>query len=418
MTLNGSLFKNTAEERDYQVKAAEEAVEKGNSLVVMPTALGKTFVALLVMAHLIAETRKKVLFLVPTKPLALQQAARIREHLHLHDDAVVVLTGEVPPEQRSELWKNAAVVCATPQTVQHDLLVRKFSLDDYCLVVFDEAHRAVGDYAYAFIGQQVQKSGVLILGLTASPSSQREKIDEVCRNLGIKHVVVKREHDSDVKPFVNKVRVDWVFVELPRDFLELRNGLQDVLRDCMNSLKNEGFVDSVAVARVNKRTLLELRTKVLAETKSNVRAYQALSHVARAINVLHASDLLESHGLAALNDYLHGLKTRKQKTKAVQNLLSDFRIARVAVKTQSLLAAGVEHPKMQRMKEIVSGETALGKSVIVFAHYRDSVKRIVTELNSIAGVSARELVGRADGGMTQKKQAAVIEGFRNREFNV
>ncbi|MFH0836003.1 MAG: helicase-related protein, partial [Candidatus Micrarchaeota archaeon] len=211
---------------------------------------------------------------------------------------------------------------------------------------------------------------------------------------------------------------DWVFVELPRDFLELRNGLQDILRDCMNSLKNEGFVESVAVARVNKRTLLELRTKILAETKSNVRAYQALSHVARAINVLHASDLLESHGLAALNDYLHGLKTRKQKTKAVQNLLSDFRIARVAVKTQSLLAAGVEHPKMQRMKEIVSGETALGKSVIVFAHYRDSVKRIVTELNSIAGVSARELVGRADGGMTQKKQAAVIEGFRNREFNV
>ena len=63
----------------------------------------------------------------------------------------------------------------------------KLLLNDVSLIIFDECHRAVGDYAYCFIAKKYinNSNHPQILGLTASPGSTEEKINEIKDNLFI-----------------------------------------------------------------------------------------------------------------------------------------------------------------------------------------------------------------------------------------
>ncbi len=409
------LRKDKAQLRDYQVLASESCLREKRVMVVMPTALGKTIIAIMVACHLLKEG-KKILFLAPTKPLALQQAERFKEMVDLPAEKVAVVTGEVSPDERAVLYSSSSVVCGTPQTVSHDVLTRKIDLKDYGLIVFDEAHRTVGDYAYVFLGQQAKNTGALVLGLTASPSSKKEKILEICGNLGVRHIELKTEKDSDVAPFIKQVSLKWEFVEMQPELFELKKRLQEMLKEELNALKQSNYLNSSDVNAISKRDLLMLRPRILADTKVNSRAFSLLSILAKAMNLTHSIDLLESQGVQALVSFIESMGTRDAKTKAVQALLGDFRLKVIQEKAKGLLASGVEHPKVKRLKEIVSQNS--GKTIIVFAHYRDSVSFLVGELNSMQGISAKAFTGRSAGGMTQKQQAAVLDEFRNKEFNV
>jgi len=427
-------LKGEMELRDYQVEAAKNALSKGNTLVVMPTALGKTFVAVLVMARLLWEERQsrrpagKFLFLAPTKPLAVQQAGRLRELLDVGDEDVVVLTGEMAPGKREELWKGARIVAATPQVVENDLMTRKMSLAEYSLVVFDEAHRAVKDYAYSFIARQAiaeqgrrGKNEPLLVGLTASPSSDREKVREVVENLGIRHIEIRSEHDADVADYVQKIRVDFVFVDLPQEFLEIRAILEEMLRENLQELKKTGLLQSAAVQHVSKRELLELRMKIIAQLnlRKDPALYSVMSVQARCMNLSHAIEVLESQGTKSLAAFVDSMAERRQKSKAVSALLDDFRLKKAWAKADNLAKGGVDHPKMEKLARIIEDAIARNNSVIVFAHFRESVKKIAGELNKLSGVSAREFVGQAgEGGMSQKEQAAMVQEFREKKFNV
>lgn len=397
------------EARDYQSNAAESILAHGNSLLVMPTALGKTFVAALVMRKL----GGRQLFLVPTKPLAVQQAKRFEELL---GESVLLVTGELPPSERKRAYGEARVIVATPQCIQNDLLSRKLELKDFKLVVFDEAHRTVGDYAYNFIASQAKKH-CFILGLTASPSSDKDKIHEVCGNLGVKHIEVKDHGDEDVHKYANAVDFKWEFVDLPGEYYQLRERLLNLLKEALAELKDYGFVDSSAPSRTNKSKLLALRGPIMARMPDSI-SYRALSSQARALNLLHAIDLLESQGAKALCDFFDGLRARDKKSKAVQRLLADPLYNAASAEAAELVKHGVQHSKMPRLVEIVLEGTGRGESIMVFAHYRSSVDEINRALNSLPGVQARPLVGRSKEGMTQKQQAAVLEAFRSREFNV
>ena len=102
------------ERRLYQIQLAGTA-RNGNTLVCLPTGLGKTTVSLLVTAERLQDVGGKSLFLAPTKPLVEQQAEFYRDALAIPDEEVVVFTGEVRPDDRVELWADATVVVATPQ---------------------------------------------------------------------------------------------------------------------------------------------------------------------------------------------------------------------------------------------------------------------------------------------------------------
>ncbi len=426
----GLALKKSAkiELRGYQTTAAKNVLEKGNSLVVMPTALGKTFVAVLVIAKMLAEQKAgrrpkegKFLFLVPTKPLAIQQAGRLQELLDVEENAVAVLSGEVSPLERESIWASSAkIIVATPQTVSNDLLTRRFALSGFALVVFDEAHRAVKDYAYSFIAKQAAKNpGTLLLGLTASPSSDEEKVAEVCSNLQVKHIEIKTEKDLDVADFVNKVKVDWIFLDLPPEFLELKKLLDEMLREALQELKKTGFLESADIRMLSKRELLSARAKILQAANSGEKtAYSAMSLQAKALNLMHASELLETQGTRALAQFFRDASEKKDKSKAVKGILSDFRTLKLRHACEKLLGAGLDHPKKQRLLDLVAREAALGKTIIVFAHFRATTADLALSLAALPNVKPVQFVGRAgEGGMTQKKQGETLDKFRAGEFN-
>lgn len=414
---------NLAEElmqaREYQLNAAKEVLEKGNSLVIMPTALGKTFVAALVAKELLAKKpEKKILFLAPTKPLVLQQANRFRELLSLPENGACVITGEIPPKERQRIYGDpeVKVISATSQTISNDFPVfREISLSNFSLVVFDEAHRAIGDYAYTAVAREAQKhSGVLLLGLTASPSAEQDKIDEICEHLAIRHVVVKQETDEDVAQYVQQIDVDWKGVELPSEMKQLRAQLNELAMEPYDFLRKLAFLGLTA-GKPNKTQLLVARTRMM--QSQNPARFRSLSLLARLMNLLHAIDLLESQGVNALKNYLLNLEVRKAESKAVKALAEDFRVKKLLAECEKLVLQGIDHPKMDFLLEYLKERVPLGKSVIVFAHYRDSVKNIFEKITS-AGISCKVLVGKSGEGMSQKQQAQVVQEFRDKLFPV
>ncbi|MEW5956014.1 MAG: DEAD/DEAH box helicase, partial [Candidatus Micrarchaeota archaeon] len=331
------LKKGVLEPRPYQLSAAKNILEKGNALVVMPTALGKTFVALLVMAGLLKKNAcAKFLFLAPTKPLAAQQAKRIQSSLELSGE-VALLTGEMPAEERKGVYERAQVVCATPQCAVNDLKKHGLDLSQYSFIAFDEVHRMTGDYAYVAIAEEARKDeGILLLGLTASPSSEKKKIEEMRELLGVKWVELKDESDEEVAGFVQEVAFDTLFVDLLPEMIEVSKTLRALINESLASIKGYGY--ELNMREPNKRQLLLLQEQLRRRIPAS---YRALSELARAMNLVHALDLLEGQGVAALHSFLDGLDKRKTPSKAVIRLAADARIAELKAKCGSLQADGV-----------------------------------------------------------------------------
>ena len=160
------IMKGTVEEREYQTTLSSIA-SKESTLIVLPTGMGKTVIALRVIAEVLSKKGGKVLFLAPTKPLVEQHACFLREHLV--DKNVAVMTGEVTPEERELHWLENDVIASTPQVVANDLRSERVNLQKVKLIIFDEAHRAVGNYAYVSVATEYSQYSGLVLGMTASP---------------------------------------------------------------------------------------------------------------------------------------------------------------------------------------------------------------------------------------------------------
>ena len=137
------ILKGSLEPREYQKKIAETA-SSANTLVVLPTGLGKTMIAMMVAAKRLEQYPEgKVMILAPTKPLVLQHFETFSQNLDLPARALVVLTGTVDPGEREVMWLKARAIFATPQTVFNDVRHGRVSLSEVTLAVFDVAHRSV-----------------------------------------------------------------------------------------------------------------------------------------------------------------------------------------------------------------------------------------------------------------------------------
>jgi ERCC4-related helicase len=378
---------------------------------VLPTGLGKTIIAAMVAAARLAQyPGSKVLFLAPTRPLSVQHHRTFSGILNIED--MIVLTGMDAVIKRKDLWENNRIIFATPQTIENDIN-RGLELKDVSLIIVDECHRTVGNYSYVHIAEEYMKKAAnpLILGLTASPSSDSETVKEICKNLFIEQVEARTEDDADVAPYIQQVRTEWVKVDLPEEFRKAQKLLADVLRDDLKELKNKGYLESASVEKINRRTLLELQGKIREDITAGEDVFLYASLAASAIKVSHALELLETQGIWALDSYLTRL--RKQQSKAIKRLFSDVRMNYLSDLVREMKAAGIDHPKLTELVRIVSAHK--DEKVLIFTQYRDTVDRIIEKLNE-ADILAREFVGQAtkDGkkGMSQKEQVEALENFK------
>ncbi|MCD6524403.1 MAG: DEAD/DEAH box helicase [Thermococcus sp.] len=416
------LRRDLIEPRVYQEVIYARCKER-NCLVVLPTGLGKTLIAMLIADYRLSKYGGKVLFLAPTKPLAVQHAESFRRLFNLPPEKINVLTGELSPEKRAELWRKSMVITATPQTVENDILTGRISLEDVVLLVVDEAHRAVGNYAYVFIAKEYLKTAKhpLVLGLTASPGSDEEKIRKIVENLGVEHIEVRTESSPDVKPYVHRIAFDWVRVELPGIYKEVRKILREMLRDSLKPLADAGLVSSSS-PDISKREVLQAGSKInQAMAKGDYSIGYLKKHQAKAMKLHHAIELLETQGLTALRNYLK--KLREDRSKSGRELMEDPRMRKVIYLLVQAKELGLDHPKMEKLKEIVKKqlEKKSSSKIIVFTNYRDTGKKIVEELRAL-GIPAERFIGQAsrgeDRGMSQREQKAILDRFSRGEFNV
>jgi Fanconi anemia group M protein len=416
------IRKDRVELRDYQVALSRSAQER-NTLVVLPTGMGKTVVALLVIADVLQKKKGKVLLLAPTKPLVEQHYGFLKNFLV--EKKIAVMTGDVSPEEREALFVENDVIASTPQVVANDLKNGRFTLKDVRLIIFDEAHKSVGNYAYVAIANEYKGYGGLVLGMTASPGSVKEKVREVCANLDIDNIEVRTENDKDVAKYVQDVKVDFVEVDLPREIRKATSILSSLYETYLKQLSGMGMIQNSD--RVSTKELLALGNNLSARLKSgekSKRIYQALSINAMAIKVEHAIDLGETQGGSALQAYLERLKTEAESdasSKASRAIVETEQFKDVIEMMKDIK---VEHPKLSRVMGVVSKQIDEnpGSKVLVFTHYRDTCDLVAGKLSKIDGVKVAKLIGQAgrvgDKGQKQKEQVGVLQQFRDGEFNV
>jgi len=414
------LRRDAIEDRAYQENIARACLER-STLVVLPTGMGKTVIAARVIAEAVRTRGGKVLFLAPTKPLVEQHAAYLRDVLLL--DRIARFTGEATdPEERELLWRDSKVVVSTPQVIRNDVRHERSSLDEVVLIVFDEAHRAVGDYAYVDLATTYRDvRGGLVLGMTASPGSSAEKILDVCANLDISGVEIRTPFDPDVAPYVHGIEVERVVVEMPDVVKVIRSLLRSTYDAQVERLRACGFLRGVARPRVRDVLLAgeEIRRRLDRGERSGP-VFTAATAQALAMKINHAVELVETQGLAAFRTYVERAG-RDAKSRADRMFLKDEN-----VRNSVDLARGAttEHPKLAKVGWIAR-EEFLAKPdarIIVFAHYRNTTELLTESLGAIPGVRPVRFVGQAshgeDVGLTQREQVEIIEKFRGGEYNV
>jgi len=400
---------------------------KHNTLIVLPTGLGKTNIFLMLAANRIKQYPDgKILLVGPTKPLIDQYFSVFKDYFDIDESQMSILTGFVKPEKRIELWNNSKIIFSTPQGLENDLISNKISLKDVSLIGFDEAHRAVGNYSYVWIAKKYNNDASFprIAGMTASPGSDLEKITEVCNNLMIEEIEVRTEADDDVKPYIQEVNIDYVKVDLPVSFLDIRKSLQLCIQSKLDAARKFGYIRTTHW--LAKGELLKLQAELHGKIASGEKRFTILKSVSLLAEIMkasHALELLETQGISVLNSYIQRLQEegKVSKVKALKNLLVDKNFNDVVVKTRALYEKKIDHPKLGELKKIVSDEIKKGVTkIIIFNQYRDSTLKIKEELDSI-GIKSEMFVGQAKKqgtGLSQKEQKQLLDRFRAGEFTV
>ena len=326
--------------RSYQMSIVQAALYN-NTLVVLPTGLGKTFIAAVVMYNFYRwYPRGKVLFLAPTRPLVNQQIEACQKIMPFPKKDTIELTGRLPRNKRSEMWKTKRVFFATPQVVQSDIVGSRvtpghdetedsylqvadtsfktdFPLEQIKLIVVDEAHKAKGKYAYTEVIQFLRQRTKYfrVLALSATPGRTMEDVAEVCRNLLISHLEVRWDTSIDVLPYVHKRTMETVVVKVGEKIKAIREELLEIVDPYLRQLI-EAEVLSGSLMNINRNFLL-YEQKHFRERSLHLGRHPQhsaiTSNFAICISLYHALELLERHGLRVFLNNFEGDVDGKDK---------------------------------------------------------------------------------------------------------
>jgi Fanconi anemia group M protein len=407
------------EPRLYQEKIFSSSTN-ANTLAVLPTGLGKTFIALMLALHRLKQfPGSKIIFMAPTKPLCDQHMKTFLKHItKVDEEDMALVTGMVSPNEREKLYKKTFIF-ATPQTIANDIISRILNPENFSLIVFDEAHRAVGEYDYVFIAKQYMRLGKdqRILALTASPGSDRSAINEICKNLFITNIESRDEDSEDVIEYMMDKKIEKIMIELPDELKEIKDILERCLKRRLEVLKQNNVIQSADLDKVRKSQLLMLQGSFAAKAKGNWFLMRNISVIAAAIKTMHCLDLLQTQGIRPLASFFITLKEQATKTKASKSLLEDLEFKEAMQRIFELESKGVEHPKYKKLVELMQKYTTETSRIIIFTQYRNTADCIIDFIRSVKGVRPIKFIGQKSG-MSQKEQINTIKEFKDGVYNV
>jgi len=327
---------NAVVAKDFQLNIASKALTK-STLVVLPTGIGKTIVAILVSAELFNKSKDsdKIVMLAPTRPLVEQHKSSFEHFLKI--TPTVMFTGSINPKKRIKEWEKSRIIFSTPQTMRNDLEQKRYDLSKVSLLIVDEAHRCVGDYAYTSV---LSNYNGLVLALTASPGGDNEKITEVIDNLKVELVDARTDRDDDVRGHVKGIEIEWLKTVLTDDMIEIKKLFEEFLLEKVKKLRKLGFVRKKSAKLVSKKDILQARAEITKRYARNKGLmFGSLHNQSQAVLAYHCVELLETQGVYQCGLYLDRMGTKEKRSKAEKGFLGDLRIR----KSISLIKAHKGH---------------------------------------------------------------------------
>ena len=342
-----------------------------------------------------------------------------------------LFTGKINAKKRKELWERADIIFSTPQCIGNDLKKNLYNLNDVSLLIEDECHRCLKNYAYTYVATKYheQAENPRVLGLTASPGTNNETITKVAQNLGIETIELRTRDSDDVKEYIKELEFETIKLEYPPEFKEVSDLIRNIYKRKVQELKNRKLLFRPA----NKISLLALQGSLMQSVrngKKNFNYFAGITACAQAIKVSHLIELLETQTLHASSNYMKGLfeQASKKTSKASIQISKNPDFNKAFIKLQELTAKNLEHPKLLQLKDIIeqSIKNNPKNKTIVFSQYRDTVSKICEELNKIPGINAKTFVGQAKKtdrkgkttGLNQKEQQEIMKEFKEGKINI
>lgn len=435
--------------RQYQFEISQSAVLQ-NTLVSLPTGLGKTLIAAVVLYNYYRWfPTGKVIFLAPTLPLVDQQVQACYDIMGISASDTALLTGKVPAQRRTTIWKQKRVFFCTPQTVQKDLENSRLDACQVVCVVLDEAHKATGDYAYCKVVELLEAAGAKfrILGLSATPGTSIKAIQQVVNVLRINCIEARSDTDPDVKLYIHERQTEVIIVKQVAASKVVERCLDEIIGPILDRLRRSGALPRTLTgnATVTSYCLLKAREEF---GKRQDRDNSMIGFFAAGIAFIQIRSDLHKHGIGVVRNKLQKMRMERQightatiaKSKAFQQLWEE-----VSNSSCDPDAVGntVEdrlrnNPKLSKLKEILEEHFERARTcgassrAIVFSQFRDSVSEIVDVLNTARPlIVARQFVGQGKSnkqttnegggqsvkGMKQEEQKRVIQEFRDNVHN-
>ncbi|KAM4777421.1 Fanconi anemia group M protein isoform 1-T1 [Cyanocitta cristata] len=452
--------------RPYQERMAGAAL-LANTLVCLPTGLGKTFVAAVVMYNFYRWFPSgKVLFLAPTKPLVAQQMEACGRVMGIPARDMAEMTGGTQALGRRELWNTKRVFFLTPQIMVNDLSRGTCPAVEIKCLVIDEAHKALGNHAYCQVVRELSKytNQFRVLALSATPGSDTKAVQQVISNLLIAQIEVCAEDSPEIQPYSHERQVEKIVVPLGEELVEIQNTYIKVLEAFAGRLIKVGVLSRRDIPSLTKYQVILARDQY----RKNPSAQHAGIHqgiiegdFALCISLYHGYELLLQMGIRSLFIYLWGImdgskglsrtKTELGRNEDFMELYQQLRDVFSATagapengsvcKSTAVLEKKKEfvysHPKLKKLEEIViehfkswkkgcsadEGKSESGDTrVMIFSSFRDSVQEIAEMLARLSpAVRAMTFVGHSSGkstkGFTQKEQLEVVRRFREGGYN-
>jgi ERCC4-related helicase len=235
--------------------------------------------------------------------------------------------------------------------------------------------------------------------------SEKEKATEILNILKITSIAQRTEDSPDVIPYVQQTDIQWITVDLPPEMKEIQACIKVALESRYKDLRRAGLnlSDSKSLSQ-----LLRVRKFVIRQNR------KAAKPLFTAIRIIHALNVLESHGITSFLRFCE--RTQVKKGIGIKDLFeNDLNFAKAIRLAKLAQSKGIEHSKIIKLKEII--ESLQGKA-LVFTSYRDSVDVIHQKLIEM-GIAAGFLIGKAGvTGLKQKKQIEAVQKFRDGEYKV
>ena len=415
-----NLLSDTIEARAYQLDAVNDSLA-GSMLLVLPTAAGKTAVAWMLIAEKLIEKVGKILLIAPTVALVNQHLKGINKILALKEIEPISITGQNIANKRAALWISSRIVIATPQVVRNDIINGILSIEEYSLVIFDEAHHCTGEHAMAQVGRlyNSKSQNPLILGMTASPGSNISQVEEICKNLNLERIHLRTPEDPMISEYLSNLEVQEIKVNVPEEIIVLTNPLILWQKGIVDRERRLGiYIMPGEINHIGLSNAMDRAKKAINRGKKS--AYSSISQIGIAMRLHHLINHMLCQGTAASREFLNRLENENDN-KSVRNFMRDIRIQKLLVEFKK---KNEIHSKVGAVRRLVRERLRrnLDSKIIIFASFRDTITVLDEAMGDLKDARAIQFIGqtnRSSGeGLKPKEQIKRLEEFRNGSANI